>query len=79
MSINFATSCAGFIRIRLLDAEGKALEGYDSGCLFGDSIERNVQFEKPLDVLAGQTIRMEFSMKDADLYSFRFYTDTQER
>lgn len=79
MSINFATSCAGFVRIRLLDAEGKALEGYDSGCLFGDSIERNVQFEKPLDVLAGQTIRMEFSMKDADLYSFRFYTDTQER
>ena len=72
LRINFATSGAGSVQIRLTDPAGNPLEGYDSGRLFGDSVERRVQFEKPLEALSGQQIRMEIFMKDADLYAFQF-------
>lgn len=72
LSINFATSVAGYVRIRLLDGEGNALEGYDSGKLFGDSVDRVVDFERPLAALSGKAVRMEISMKDAEFYAFQF-------
>ena len=72
LSINFATSAIGYVRIRLLDADGNVLEGYDSGRLFGDSVDRTVDFEKKLANLAGKEVRMEISMSDAELYSFKF-------
>ena len=72
LSINFATSAAGYVRIRLLDADGAPIEGYDSGCLFGNSVDRTVDFSEALEKLAGKEVRMEISMRDADLYSFRF-------
>lgn len=77
LKINFATSGAGHVQFRLTDAEGKYLEGYDSGKVFGDSVERRVVFPKSLAELAGKEIRMEISMKDADLYSFKFDTDVK--
>ena len=43
-----------------------------SGNLFGDSVDRLVDFEKPVEELAGKEVRMELTMRDADLYSFRF-------
>lgn len=72
LTINFATSAAGYVRIRMTDADGIALEGYDSGYLFGNSVERHVEFDKSLQVLKGKPVRMEISMSDAELYSFRF-------
>jgi len=75
LKINFATSGAGHVQICLTDAEGNLLEGYDSGKLFGDSVDRQVLFPKALKDLNGKEIRMEISLKDADLYSFQF--DTQ--
>lgn len=72
LSINFATSVAGYVRIRLLDGEGNPLEGYDSGRLFGDSVDRVVDFERPLAALSGKAVRMEISMKDAEFYAFQF-------
>lgn len=72
LCINFATSVAGYVRIRLLDAEGTALDGYDSGRLFGNSVDRTVDFEKSLAELAGTAVRMEISMRDAELYAFQF-------
>ncbi|MBQ8611307.1 MAG: hypothetical protein IJ412_06315 [Oscillospiraceae bacterium] len=73
LHINFSTSAFGGVRIRLLDETGEAIPGYDSGVHFGDSVERKVPFEKPLAALAGKTVRMEFTMRDADLYSFKFH------
>ena len=61
------------MQIHLLDADGKSIEGYDSGKLFGDSVDREVDFEKPLKALVGKEIRMEITMSDADLYSFRYH------
>ena len=73
LHINFSTSALGGVRIRLLDEAGEAIPGYDSGVHFGDSVEREVTFEKPLAALAGTAVRMEFTMRDADLYSFKFH------
>ncbi len=75
LAINFGTSAAGYVRICLLDEDSNALEGYDSGNLFGDSVERTVDFEAPLSALAGKEIRMEITMRDAELYSFQFSRD----
>lgn len=77
LRINFATSGAGYVQIRLTDPQGQPLEGYDSGRLFGDSVERTVNFAGPLEALRGKEVCMEISMKDADLYSFQFDTSPQ--
>ena len=70
--VNFSTSALGYLKIELLDENERALCGYDSGRLFGDSVSRPVDFEKPLAELAGKTVQMRISMKDADFYSFYF-------
>jgi len=72
LSINFSTSAFGSVRVRILDAGGNAIEGYDSGNHFGDSVDREVPFAKPLGALSGREVRLEVTMRDADLYSFKF-------
>ena len=72
LHINFSTSAVGYVRIRLLDRDGAVLEGYDSGKLFGDSVDRRVDFIGSLSDLIGKEVRMEISMSDADLYAFQF-------
>ena len=57
------------LRIIICDTDGKAIEGYDSGVLFGNSTSRNVDFEKPLSELADKEVKLRFVMKDADVYS----------
>ena len=52
-------------------------DGYDSGKVFGDSVDRKVFFPKFLAELSGKEIRMEISIKDADLYSFKFDTNVK--
>ena len=44
--------------------------------IIGDEIERAVSWRNSSDVskLAGQTVRLRFELKDADLYSFQFVT-----
>lgn len=77
LKINFATSGAGHVQFRLTDAEGNYLDGYDSGKVFGDSVDRKVFFPKSLAELSGKEVRMEIAMKDADLYAFKFDTDVK--
>ena len=72
LSMNFATSSLGSVRIRILDEKGEPMDGYDSGNHFGDSLDRPVSFEKPLSELNGKPVRLEITLKDADLYSFQF-------
>ena len=70
--LNFSTSALGYLRLQILDESGNAIDGYDSGRLFGNTIDRPCDFEKPLSDLAGKPIRFKFSMRDADLYAFKF-------
>jgi hypothetical protein len=75
--LNVATSAAGELRVEIQDEAGQPLPGYAlADCLpiYTDEIERAVAWTSGADVgaLAGQTVRLRFSLKDADLFSLRF-------
>jgi hypothetical protein len=77
LTINFATSAAGSIRVGLLDSSGKMIDRYgDQDCdeLIGDRVSRVVSWtgNDDLSDLAGQSVRLKFVMKDADLYALQF-------
>jgi hypothetical protein len=68
--LNFATSARGGITVSVCDLDGNEIEGYKSYVIFGDSVKRVVEFEKPLSELCGKAVRLKFFMRDAHLYSF---------
>ena len=75
--LNFSSSAVGSIRVEIQAADGNPIDGFalaDCPEIFGDEIERVVNFQGGSDVgrIAGQAIRLRFSLQDADLYSFRF-------
>ncbi len=77
LTINFATSAAGTIRVELQDVAGKPIPGFaldDCPAIYGDTIDRVVTWNSGFDVskLADQSVRLRFELKDADLYSFQF-------
>ena len=72
LSVNFATSAFGSLRIKICDENGNPIDGYDSKYLFGDSVDRPVDFEKELSQLVGKKVRLEIYLSDCDLYSFVF-------
>lgn len=77
LTLNFATSALGNLRVELTDPAGKALPGYSlTECdeTFGDSLDRAVTWNGKTEVsaLAGQTVRLRFDLHDAEIYSFRF-------
>ncbi len=77
LSLNFATSAAGGMRVELQSAKGKARPGYTlEECeeMFGDTLERSVTWKskRDLTLLVGQTVRIRFVLRDADLFSFQF-------
>ena len=78
LEINFVTSAAGGIRVEIQDGDGKAIPGYalaDCPEIIGDKIDHTVSWSAGTDIarLAGKPVRLRFSMKDADLYSLRFF------
>lgn len=77
LSLNFATSAAGRVRVEIQDSAGKPLPGFaldDCEELFGDTIDRYVVWHANRDVssLAGKVVRLRFELQDADLYSYQF-------
>ena len=72
LSLNFRTSARGFVYVTVLDEQGREIEGYRSCELFGDSLSRRVDFERPLSELRGRVIRFRFEMSDAELYALWF-------
>ncbi len=77
LAINYSTSAAGSVRIEIQDTEGHPVPGYALGdCLplVGDSIEHIVGWKQGSDVspLIGQTVRLRWTLTDADVFSFRF-------
>ena len=77
LSVNFETSAAGSMLVELTDGNGKPLDGFRSCELFGNSIDRTVDFEGDLRTLAGKPVRLRIILSDADVYSFRF-SDAEE-
>jgi hypothetical protein len=80
LSINFATSAAGSLRVEIQDPAGTPLPGLslaDCPDHFGDSVDRVVTWKNGTDVssLAGRAVKLRFHLQDADLFSFRFGDD----
>ena len=75
--LNFSTSAAGYIKVEILDAEGKNIDGFElekANELIGNEIEKAVSWQGNPDLgkWAGKPVRLRFLMKDADLYSLKF-------
>ena len=67
----------GFVRVEIQDMEGHPQPGFTlDECpeIFGDAIDGTVRWESRGDMrlLAGQPVRLRFTLKDADLFAFRF-------
>lgn len=80
LSINFATSAAGGVRVELQQADGTPIPGFtrdEAVEQIGNEIERVVTWKNGSDVsaLAGQPVRLCFVIRDADLYAFQFRTE----
>ena len=80
LEINYATSAAGGIRIEIQDEQGKAIPAYslnEAQEIIGNEISRIVLWNGQSDIssLANKPIRLRFVMKDADVYSFRFFAN----
>lgn len=78
LEINYSTSAAGSIRIEIQDIDGKAISGFsleESEEIIGNEISRVVQWKGNADVssLTSKPIRLKILMKDASLFSFRFF------
>lgn len=77
LTLNFATSAAGAVRVELQEQSGTPIKGYsldDCEELFGDTLERAVVWNGTTDVsrLSGQPVRLRFVLNDADLFAYRF-------
>lgn len=70
-----ADASQGLLRVRVSDRRRRPIEGFDyDACLDfqGDQVAHHVAWNnRKLDELTGQTIRLEFYLRDADLYTFR--------
>jgi len=84
LELNFSSSAAGGVRVEIQDAKGAPLPGYELDKaleMIGDDIERAALWKKGTDLseLAGEAVRLRFVIRDADLYSFRFRSQGEER
>lgn len=76
--LNYSTSSVGYVKIVLLDEDGKELPGFtasDSGEITGDEIDGEITWKSGRTVreLEGKTVRIKFIAKDADIYSFGIF------
>lgn len=71
LHINFSTAARGSVVVKVKDvATGRVISSEET---FGDSTDRVVAFPGgTLEEFAGRPVVLEFTMRDADLYSFRF-------
>lgn len=77
LTMNFATSAAGSVRVEIQDLDGAPIDGFalaDCAEQFGDEPGRTVTWKQGADVsaLAGRPVRLRFVLHDADLYSLKF-------
>ncbi len=78
LEINYRTGAPGFVRVEIQDISGKPFPGYsidDCPEIIGDEIFRIVRWKNGPDIsrFSGQPVKLRFVMKDADLFSIRFF------
>ena len=77
LTLNYATSASGSVRVEVQKINGKSIPGFalaDAPELYGDAIAEPYAWATGADLspLAGKAVRLRFVLKDADLYSYRF-------
>ncbi|MFO7899890.1 MAG: hypothetical protein R6V58_12620 [Planctomycetota bacterium] len=77
LRLNASTSAAGSARVEIRRPNGRPAKGFaaqDCDVIYGDELDRVVTWNGKSDVgsLAGKPVRMLITLKDADVYSFRF-------
>lgn len=80
LTVNYATSAAGSLRVELQNEDGTPIPGYslaDADELFGDNVDQLVSWKDRTDVgsLAGKPIRLRFQLCDGDVFSYCFVGD----
>jgi hypothetical protein len=78
-----ADAHAGELKVRVSDEGRKPIAGFnydECTALTGDGVAQAVRWgERSLDELSGRTIRLEFYLRDADLYTFRAAIDAKPK
>lgn len=77
LRVNYRCKDGGSLAVEVCDASGKAVEGFsrtDCASLKGDATNQVVswKFGSRVAGLAGESIRLRFVMKDAELYAMQF-------
>ena len=77
LSLNYATSAAGSLRVEIQDAAGNPIPGYalaDADELFGDTVDQTASWNGASDVsrLAGQPVRLRMKLADGDVFAYQF-------
>lgn len=70
-------SVRGTLQVAILDAEGRELPGYErAACLpiQGDSVRHAVRWKKAGSSLEGKSVRLQFTLSDAQLFAFQYRT-----
>lgn len=75
LELNYATSAAGSIGVEAQRVDGTPVDGRalaDFGDQYGDRVDGIVRWgDRGIGDLAGQPVRLRFTLADADLYAFR--------
>ncbi len=72
LRLNADVRKGGRIVVTVLDANGTPIPGYESKDIEGDKLDQVVKFSKgeKLAELTGQTVKLKFTIVNADLYSY---------
>jgi hypothetical protein len=60
----------GELRVRLCDAQARPLEGFGWSGIQGDSVQAAVRWSRALSALGEAPVRLEFELRDAQLFGF---------
>ncbi|MBI5685886.1 MAG: hypothetical protein HZC54_12505 [Verrucomicrobia bacterium] len=69
-ALTINANVTGELKLRLLDAFGRPLPGFDWVSVRGDRLDHAVKFQRPLNSLAGSPVRLEFELQRAQLFGF---------
>lgn len=77
LSLNVATSAAGFVQVEIRSLDGTPLPGYtiaDCDIIYGDALDRRVSWNGNASVesLIGRPVVLRVVMREADIYSLVF-------
>ena len=77
LSLNYATSAGGSVRLEIRDAQGRPIPGFalqEHDTLVGDTLDQVVSWKKNRNLapLAGKVVRLRFVLQEADVFSLQF-------